>query len=87
MLDALQPQLFGQPLPGTALGTPIVWVFLACKKTLLPASVFSEPVKASCNVLELISQTVSSLLKVNDLSPTGNLRVATKFGLDGSGSH
>ena len=58
-----------------------------CKKNLLPQSVFSEPVKASCDVLELIPQTVGSLLTVNNISPTGNLKVIAKFGLDGSGSH
>lgn len=59
----------------------------ATKKTLLPPSVLSEPVKASCDVLELITQTVSSLLNLKNMSPTGNLRVVAKFGLDGSGSH
>ena len=57
------------------------------KKTLLPQSVFSAPVKTSCDVMEVISQTVISLLDIHNLSPTGNLKVVAKFGLDGSGSH
>ena len=58
-----------------------------CKKTLLPLSVSSQPIKASCDLLELITQTISSLLKVNNMPLDGNLKVIAKFGLDGSGSH
>ena len=47
---------------------------------LLPHSVFSEPVKASCDALDLIAQTVRPLLNVNNISPTRNLKVVAKFG-------
>ena len=57
------------------------------KKTLLPASIVSTAVKTSCDVQELIAQTVGSLLEIEKVSPDSELKVIAKFGLDGSGSH
>ena len=59
------------------------------KKTFLPPSIISESVKSSCDVKELVCQTVASLLEINKATPTSasELKVVAKFGLDGSGSH
>ena len=57
------------------------------KKTLLPLSITSAEVKTSCDIEEVISQTVLSLLEVNDIAQETDLKVIAKFGLDGSGSH
>ena len=43
--------------------------------------------KTSCDVVELISQTVQSLLEVQEATPVEDVKVMAKFGLDGSGSH
>ena len=60
-----------------------------CKKTLLPKSIVSTPIKASCEVQELITQTVTSLLEIEKaaVSDDADLKVVAKFGLDGSGQH
>ena len=57
------------------------------KKTLLPSLIVSESVKSSCDLQELVCQTVSSLLEIKEVTPTSDIKVVAKFGLDGSGSH
>jgi hypothetical protein len=57
------------------------------KKSLLPPSVLSESVKTSCDLVDVISQTVHSLLEVQEEIPVADVKVIAKFGLDGSGSH
>ena len=57
------------------------------KKTLLPLSIASADLKTSCDIEDVISQTVRSLLEVHDIQEEKDLHVIAKFGLDGSGSH
>ena len=57
------------------------------KKSLLLSSIISEPIKSSCDVKEVVVQTVSPLLQLQDVTPKSEVNVVAKFGLDGSGSH
>ena len=59
------------------------------KVTLIPPIIVEET-KASCNINELIAQTLSAILNLEStiqLDGKMNISVNSKFGLDGSGSH
>ena len=58
------------------------------KKTLLPSSIESTAEKVSCDIGELVAQTIESLLELESESTVcDDLKVVAKFGLDGSGQH
>ena len=58
------------------------------KKTLLPPSITVSAEKVTCEIGELVSQTVETILELGDDATTcDNLKVVSKFGLDGSGQH
>lgn len=59
------------------------------KKSLLPKNITSSTHKASCEINEVVKQTVESLLEITNtsVSSLSKLTVFAKFGLHGSGSH
>ena len=57
------------------------------KKTLLPTSITSADLKSTCDIEEVISQTVPIMLEVHCIAQDKDLRIIAKFGLDVSESH
>ena len=60
------------------------------KASLLPPGIQSNHEKTYCNIENVVSNTVNSLLKVSGNGDNENLKIIhvdAKFGIDGSGSH
>ena len=95
MWHDLQPESVFKPVSRTAPNTlqygftlPVRNSVDEYKKQLLPA-IHSTPIKASCDIEELITQTVTSLMEIEKAAVAHgqHVKLIAKFGLDGSGHH